>query len=97
MTKVGFGRAGCTTGFILEPSINISIEDQSIARLHRIGQRNAVTVYRILTKGTIEERILALQAQKRAAAADRAVNTKDSKETLQCKEVYDMFGIPWKG
>jgi SNF2 family DNA or RNA helicase len=72
--RSGGGAAGLTLtmatyGFILEPSLNVGIEDQAIGRLHRIGQRRDVTVYRLLTKNTIEGKIIEMQAQKRRAAA----------------------------
>lgn len=72
--RSGGGAAGLTLtmatyGFILEPSLNVGIEDQAVGRLHRIGQRRDVTVYRLLTNNTIEGKIIEMQAQKRRAAA----------------------------
>jgi len=51
--------------FLLDPWWNPAVEDQAIDRVHRIGQTNTVFVYRMVTAGTIEERIQALKAQKR--------------------------------
>ena len=39
-------------------------------RAHRIGQRNPVTVYRLVSKGTVEEKVLALHDEKRALSED---------------------------
>jgi SNF2 family DNA or RNA helicase len=50
--------------FLLDPWWNPAVEDQAIDRVHRIGQRNRVIVYRMITKGTIEERIGLLKQQK---------------------------------
>jgi len=44
---------------------NPMVEDQASDRVHRIGQTRPVTVLKLVTKGTIEERVLALQARKR--------------------------------
>jgi superfamily II DNA or RNA helicase len=44
---------------------NPSVEDQAADRAHRIGQERPVTIYRLVTLGTVEERILQLQEQKR--------------------------------
>ncbi len=44
---------------------NPMVEDQASDRAHRIGQTRPVTVLKLVTKGTIEERVLALQARKR--------------------------------
>jgi SNF2 family DNA or RNA helicase len=52
--------------FLLDPWWNPAAEDQAADRAHRMGQKRAVTVYRLVSKDTIEERILALQQKKRA-------------------------------
>ncbi|MEL6344580.1 MAG: DEAD/DEAH box helicase, partial [Myxococcota bacterium] len=49
----------------LDPWWNPSVEDQATDRAHRIGQRQPVTVYRLVSRGTIEESILELHAEKR--------------------------------
>jgi SNF2 family DNA or RNA helicase len=51
--------------FLLDPWWNPAVEDQAIDRVHRIGQTNTVFVYRMVTAGTIEERIQALKSEKR--------------------------------
>jgi hypothetical protein len=51
---------------------NPAVEDQATDRAHRIGQRQVVQVYRLLTAGTVEEKIDGLLADKRALA-DRIV------------------------
>jgi SNF2 family DNA or RNA helicase len=50
--------------FLMEPWWNPAVEEQAIARIHRIGQRNITTVYRMITKGSIEERMRAIQSSK---------------------------------
>jgi superfamily II DNA or RNA helicase len=52
--------------FLLDPWWNPAVEEQAIDRVHRIGQTNTVFVYRMVTAGTIEERIQALKADKKA-------------------------------
>ena len=51
--------------FLLDPWWNPAVEDQAIDRVHRIGQTNTVFVYRMVTAGTIEERIQLLKEEKR--------------------------------
>jgi len=51
--------------FLLDPWWNPAVEMQAVDRVHRIGQTNTVFVYRMVTAGTIEERIQALKASKR--------------------------------
>ena len=50
---------------LLDPWWNPAVEAQAIDRAHRIGQQRVVTAYRLAMRGTVEERILALQAKKR--------------------------------
>jgi SNF2 family DNA or RNA helicase len=51
--------------FLLDPWWNPAVEMQAVDRVHRIGQRSTVFVYRMVTAGTIEERIQALKAAKK--------------------------------
>ncbi len=50
--------------FIFDPWWNKAAENQAVDRTHRIGQKNKVFSYKMITKDTIEEKILELQAQK---------------------------------
>ncbi|MEZ4772714.1 MAG: DEAD/DEAH box helicase [Bacteroidia bacterium] len=52
----------------LDPWWNPAVEDQASDRAHRIGQERPVTIYRLVTKGTIEEKILQLHHDKRDLA-----------------------------
>lgn len=52
-----------------DPWWNPAAESQASDRAHRIGQTRPVTVYRLLTRGTVEEKVVALQTRKRAIAA----------------------------
>ncbi len=52
----------------LDPWWNPAVEDQASDRAHRIGQQRPVTVYRLVMKGTIEERIINLHREKRDLA-----------------------------
>lgn len=53
----------------LDPWWNPAVEDQATDRAHRLGQDRAVTVYRLVSKGTIEEQIIELHANKRELVA----------------------------
>jgi SNF2 family DNA or RNA helicase len=52
----------------MDPWWNPAVEDQASDRVHRIGQRRPVTVYRLVAQGTVEEKILALHERKRELA-----------------------------
>ena len=51
--------------FLLDPWWNPAVENQAVDRVHRIGQDRRVFVYRMITQGTIEERIQHLKKEKR--------------------------------
>ena len=55
--------------YILDPWWNPAVEAQAIDRAHRIGQTRPVFAYRLIARNTVEEKILALQDQKRELAA----------------------------
>jgi len=67
---VGVNLTGADYVFHLDPWWNPAVEDQATDRAHRIGQARPVTVYRLVTEGTIEEKILALHDSKRQLADD---------------------------
>lgn len=52
--------------FLLDPWWNPAVEAQAIDRAHRMGQQRKVLAYRLIVRGTIEERVMELQEQKRA-------------------------------
>lgn len=52
----------------MDPWWNPAVEDQASDRAHRIGQQHPVTIYRLVTKGTIEEKIVRLHQEKRDLA-----------------------------
>jgi hypothetical protein len=52
--------------FLLDPWWNPAVENQAIDRSYRIGQENPVTVYRFITRNSVEENISRLQAKKQA-------------------------------
>ncbi|MFC0316024.1 SNF2-related protein [Gordonia phosphorivorans] len=52
--------------FVADPWWNPAAEAQAVDRAHRIGQERPVTVYRLVSEGTIEEKVIELQEHKRA-------------------------------
>jgi SNF2 family DNA or RNA helicase len=62
---VGLNLTGADTVIHFDPWWNPAVEDQATDRAHRIGQTRVVTSYKLITRGTVEEKILALQQRKR--------------------------------
>jgi SNF2 family DNA or RNA helicase len=54
---------------LVDPWWNPAVEDQAVGRAHRIGQTKPVTVYRLFCRGTLEEKILEMQVDKRELVA----------------------------
>jgi SNF2 family DNA or RNA helicase len=66
----GFGLNLTAADYVihLDPWWNPAVEAQATDRAHRIGQERPVTVYRLITEATIEQRIVELHAEKRSLA-----------------------------
>lgn len=76
--------------FLLDPWWNPAAEAQAIDRAYRMGQKQKVTAYRLIATGSIEERILRLQAQKRSLA--EAVIS-EGQETLARLSLDDLAAL----
>ena len=74
---VGLNLTAASYVFHLDPWWNPAVEDQASDRAHRIGQTLPVTVCRLVATGTIEDRILALHAEKRELVAGLLDGTGD--------------------
>ena len=61
---IGLNLTGADTVILFDPWWNPAVENQAIDRAHRIGQDKMVNIYRLMTKGTIEEKIFKLQRKK---------------------------------
>jgi SNF2 family DNA or RNA helicase len=66
----GLNLTGADTVVHLDPWWNPAVEAQATDRAHRIGQTRTVTSYKLICSGTVEEKVLALQDEKRALLAD---------------------------
>ncbi len=74
----------------LDPWWNPATEDQASDRAHRIGQEQAVTVYRLIAKDTIEEKILNLHKEKREMV-DSLLEGTDQAVKLSAEELLDLL------
>ncbi len=73
----------------LDPWWNPAVEDQATDRAHRIGQTRAVTAYRLVAEGTVEENILVMHAEKRELVAALLEGT-DSAKALSTDELFAL-------
>jgi non-specific serine/threonine protein kinase len=67
---VGLNLTAADYVFVLDPWWNPFVENQAIARAHRIGQTEKVVAVKFISKDSIEEKILKMQERKSALAGD---------------------------
>lgn len=87
----GLNLTGADMVIHYDPWWNLSTENQATDRAYRIGQKNNVQVYKLITKNSIEEKIYELQ-QKKAELVDNMLSTKTSfVNKLSKEEIMDLF------
>ena len=86
---VGLDLTGADYVIHLDPWWNPAVEDQASDRAHRIGQKRPVTVYRLITKGTVEESVLELHGRKRKLAEDLI----SGNESAGALGVYELVNL----
>ncbi|KAL2981643.1 hypothetical protein AAZX31_13G301500 [Glycine max] len=76
---VGINLTAASNAFVMDPWWNPAVEEQAVMRIHRIGQTKKVAIRRFIVKGTVEERMEAVQARKQrmisGALTDQEVRT----------------------
>jgi superfamily II DNA or RNA helicase len=79
----------------MDPWWNPAAEEQATSRAHRMGQSDPVTVYRLVSRGTIEEAVLAMHASKKELAA-AVLDGKDKTNATSANDLLDLlrFGAP---
>ena len=89
----GLNLTGADMVIHCDPWWNPAVEDQATDRAYRIGQKNVVQVFKLVAKGTIEEKILALQERKRALI-DALIQPGESFVGKMTEaEIRDLFGL----
>lgn len=76
--------------FMLDPWWNPAAELQAISRAHRIGQDKSVFVYRFISSGSVEEKIMRLQERK-SNLAEAFVRSDSTMAGMSSEEVMDLF------
>jgi SNF2 family DNA or RNA helicase len=86
----GINLTGADYVIHLDPWWNPAVEDQATDRAHRIGQDKPVTVYRLIARETVEEKILALHGTKRALVAGVLAGT-DAAAKLTTRDLVELI------
>ncbi|HEW8474825.1 TPA: DEAD/DEAH box helicase [Streptococcus pneumoniae] len=89
---VGLNLTGADTVILVDLWWNPAVEAQAIGRAHRMGQEETVEVYRLVTKGTIEEKIQELQEQKKHLVS-QVLDGTESRGSLTLAEIREILGI----
>lgn len=88
---LGLTLTGADTVIFLEHDWNPAKDLQAMDRAHRIGQRKTVSVYRLITKGTIEEKIMGLQKFKTHIANTVVSADNSSLASMGTDQLLDLF------
>jgi superfamily II DNA or RNA helicase len=88
---VGLNLTGADTVIHFDPWWNPAVEDQATDRVHRIGQTRVVTSYKLITRDTVEEKILTLQNRKREIIQATLGGEAEFAETLSWAEIQELL------
>jgi superfamily II DNA or RNA helicase len=89
---VGLNLTAADTVIHFDPWWNPAVEQQATDRAHRIGQTQVVTSYKLITRGTIEEKILQLQTRKRAILEGMLGDEEALAQSLSWEEIEELLG-----
>ena len=87
----GLNLTGADVVIHYDPWWNLAAQNQATDRAHRIGQTRQVTVYRMIAKGTIEEKILELQEAKKGLADAILSGQNESLMSLSNEELLELL------
>ncbi len=88
---VGLNLTGADTVIHFDPWWNPAVEDQATDRAHRIGQSKVVTSYKLITRDTVEEKILLLQNRKREIIQSTISGDEEFAEALNWDEIQELL------
>ena len=94
---LGLNLTGADTVIFVEHDWNPQKDIQAMDRAHRIGQKRTVNVYRLVTRGTLEEKILNLQRFKVDVASQVVQQQKAGLAGMDTGEILDLFNMEGVG
>ncbi|KKK24959.1 TBP associated factor (Mot1) [Aspergillus rambellii] len=90
---LGLNLTGADTVIFVEHDWNPQKDIQAMDRAHRIGQKKVVNVYRLITRGTLEEKILSLQRFKIDVASTVVNQQNAGLNTMDTDQLLDLFNL----
>ncbi|XP_064478043.1 TATA-binding protein-associated factor 172-like [Ornithodoros turicata] len=94
---LGLNLTGADTVIFVEHDWNPMKDLQAMDRAHRIGQKKVVNVYRLITRGTLEEKIMGLQKFKLTIANTVITQENSSLQTMGTDQLLDLFTLDQDG
>ena len=89
----GLNLTGADVVIHFDPWWNFATQNQATDRAHRIGQTKTVTVYKLIIKNTIEEKIQQMQEQKKSLAESILTSDSINISSLSRKELLELFEL----
>ena len=89
----GLNLTGADVVIHYDPWWNLAVQNQATDRAHRIGQKNIVTVYKLIAKNSIEEKILEMQEAKRHLAYEILSGEMGGLSALTKDELMELLKI----
>lgn len=90
---LGLNLTGADTVIFVEHDWNPQKDIQAMDRAHRIGQKKVVNVYRLITRGTLEEKIMNLQRFKIDVASTVVNQQNAGLGTMETDQILDLFNL----
>lgn len=90
---LGLNLTGADTVIFVEHDWNPQKDLQAMDRAHRIGQKKVVNVYRLITRGTLEEKIMSLQRFKIDVASTVVNQQNAGLSTMDTDQILDLFNV----
>jgi SNF2 family DNA or RNA helicase len=88
---VGLNLTGADTVIHFDPWWNPAVEDQAADRAHRLGQTKVVTSYKLITRDTVEEKIVTLQNRKREIIQGTIGGEEEFAAALSWEEIQELL------
>jgi len=92
----GLNLTGADMVIHFDPWWNPAVEDQATDRAHRIGQKRTVYSMKLITRGTVEEKVLALQRKKKSVINATVESDEQVMRSLSWEDVRELIDMPFR-
>ena len=91
---LGINLTGANRVLLVDPDWNPANDMQARERAHRMGQKRAVTIYRLVTSGTLEEKVYQRQIFKQFLSSNVLTDPKQMKRVFKPRDLRDLLAPP---